>query len=68
MKEELWALEWSNAQRSVHVDHVTRMIENNQRNMVTDAKVDWVPVMIGTEEQCRSFAREIQARRDLSEL
>jgi len=44
------------------------MIDSNQRNMATGAKVDWMPVMIGTEEQCRAFGRVLQEKRNNGEL
>lgn len=66
MIEHLHTLEWSQRQCAFHIQPLITAVEKNCTALAANAKTDYIPVMVGTREQCEEFAdktRHILRRR-----
>lgn len=51
---------WSQSQCALHIEPVEAMLSSNRRAYGDDRRMDFVPLFIGTDEDCRSVADSIR--------
>lgn len=52
--EATHVLLWSQTQSALHVEPVESMLKCNRRAYVENACSDWVPIHLGSEDECRT--------------
>lgn len=69
------ALLWSQSQCALHIEPVSDMLSENRQAYADDRRMDYVPIYIGDEGECRTAAdavrvtmRARQARRACMDL
>jgi hypothetical protein len=53
---ELWVLLWSHRANAFHVEPLQHMLKSNVRAYADDRPMDYVPILIGTYDQCSTTA------------
>lgn len=51
-----FALCWSQRQNALHIEPVERMLSNNRGAYADDRASDFIPVYIGTKDECHNAA------------
>lgn len=51
-----WALLWSQSQSGFHIEPLARMLESNRQAYAEDRRMDYVPLHIGTADECHGIA------------
>ena len=51
---------WSQSQCALHIEPVEAMLSSNRRAYADDRRMDFVPLYIGTDEDCRAIADDIR--------
>ena len=51
---------WSQSQCALHIETVQDMLAENASAFAEDRRMDYVPIVIGTEEECRNAAEAIR--------
>ncbi|MGC3984811.1 MAG: hypothetical protein QM777_08835 [Pseudorhodoferax sp.] len=51
---------WSQSQCALHIERVEDMLRSNRRAYAADRRMDYVPLFIGTDEDCRELADNIR--------
>lgn len=51
---------WSQSQCALHIEPVEAMLSSNRKAYSDDRRMDYVPLFIGTDEDCRSLADSIR--------
>lgn len=63
---------WSQSQCAIHIEPVETMLSSNRRAYAEDRGMDYVPLFIGTDRDCRSVADALRgtmsARQDARQL
>lgn len=52
-----WMLEWSQKQRSFHIQLLDDALETNRDSFNANRSTDWVPLFIGSYAECEAVAR-----------
>lgn len=55
-----WVLLWSQSQCATHVEPLQDMLDSNLHAYQSNRRMDYVPLAIGSEEECRRVAAEIR--------
>lgn len=55
MKNEIWVIEHSNIQNCFHVDLLTKVLENNTKNMYEKGASDYQIIYYGTRAECDNY-------------
>ena len=50
---------WSQSQNALHVEPLARMLRMNRRAYTEDRGMDYVPLFIGSDDQCFELARSV---------
>lgn len=51
---------WSQSQCALHIEPVEAMLRSNARAYRDDRRMDYVPLYIGTDEDCRAVADAVR--------
>ena len=57
---ETYALLWSGSQRAFHIEPLRKMLETNRSHFADGRVTDYVPIYLGTDEQCRQASHVVQ--------
>lgn len=55
-----WVLLWSQSQCATHIEPLLDMMTSNLQAYQGNRRMDYVPLAIGTESECRRVAAEIR--------
>lgn len=55
-----WVILWSKSQCATHVEPLMDMLASNLQAYQCDRRMDYVPLAIGTEAECRRVAAEMR--------
>lgn len=55
-----YALLWSQSQCAMHIEPVMDMLTENRRACAADRPMDYVPIAIGTREECDAAANRLR--------
>ncbi|KEH08275.1 hypothetical protein GY14_20775 [Delftia tsuruhatensis] len=55
-----WALLWSHSQCAMHIEPVMDMLKQNRQACATDRGMDYVPIAIGSREECDAAASRLR--------
>jgi hypothetical protein len=58
--KDAWVLLWSRSQCALHVEPVADMLKENRSAYADDRRMDYVPIHIGTKQECHDLARAIR--------
>ena len=65
---DMHVLLWSQSQCALHIESVADMLESNRTAFGADRRMDYVPLFIGTDDNCRyasdSIRHAMQARQE----
>lgn len=51
---------WSQSQCALHIEPLDAMLSSNRRAYADDRRMDFVPLYIGTDEDCRQIADSVR--------
>ncbi len=51
---------WSQSQNAFHLEPIKRMLDSNRTAYAEDRRMDYVPVFIGTQDQCSVLAEKLR--------
>ena len=60
--QDLQVLEWSKKQNAFHIHRLDYCIESNLNALVSNESRDYIPVMIGSREDCQKVAARYRER------
>jgi len=60
MLDHLHTLEWSQRQGMFHIQPLASAVEKNQTSFATNARTDYIPVIVGTRAQCEEAADKMR--------
>ena len=55
-----YALLWSQSQCAMHIEPVVDMLTENRRACAENRRMDYVPIAIGTREECDAAASRLR--------
>lgn len=55
------ALLWSQSQCALHIEPIADMLSENRQAYATDRRMDYVPIYLGTEDECREGAAAVRS-------
>lgn len=55
-----YALLWSQSQCALHIESVQEMLNTGRRACTDDRRMDYVPIFLGSDEQCHTVASRIR--------
>lgn len=57
----IWFLEWSNSQKCFHIGERDELLYKNLHSFINHRQTgDYVPIMMGTYQQCSDFAAKLE--------
>lgn len=54
MNEKTHVLLWSQSQCALHIEPVADMLQENARAFAADRRMDYVPMVFGSPEECHA--------------
>lgn len=60
--DNLFVLEWSKKQNAFHIQTAMLTVEKNLNVLLAGDETDYVPIMIGTREECEIVQRRYRNR------
>jgi len=51
---------WSRSQNVLHIEPLSRMLDKNRRAYVADRRMDYVPMFIGSDDDCHAAAASMR--------
>lgn len=51
---------WSQSQCALHIEPIERMLSSNRRAYADDRRMDFVPLFVGSEDDCDALANAIR--------
>ncbi|RCW73829.1 hypothetical protein [Pseudorhodoferax soli] len=51
---------WSQSQCALHIEPMDAMLSTNRQAYADDRRIDYVPLFIGTDEDCRAIAASVR--------
>lgn len=55
-----YVLLWSQSQCALHIEPVEDMLSSNRQAYADNRRMDYVPIMFGTSDQCHDAARAVK--------
>jgi hypothetical protein len=60
MNEKPHVLLWSQSQCALHIEPVADMLQENARAFAADRRMDYVPMVFGSPEECHAAAERVR--------
>ena len=57
---DTWVLLWSQSQNALHLERQNDMLSSNCRAYVANRRMDYVPLQVGTREECEVIAAKVR--------
>lgn len=57
---DTWVLLWSQSQNALHLERQNDMLRSNCRAYVANRRMDYVPLQVGTREECEGIAAKVR--------
>jgi len=58
--QETYALLWIQSQNAFHVEPIDVMLQSNRRASAEGRRMDYVPILFGSAEDCREAGRSMR--------
>jgi hypothetical protein len=53
---------WSHSQKTFHVEETSKMLDRNWEAYARNKKIDYLPLMLGSESDCREFINRLSKK------
>jgi len=60
MTNQSHVLLWSQSQCALHIETTQEMLQENARALVSDRRMDYVPIVFGTADECHAAADRVR--------